>query len=443
LDPGGAGAGNSITLDSKGHPHISYYRNVDPYGVSYYYYDGINWNWEYARYGEFVGSTSIALDSNDQPAIFYFFYETYYYAWRLPGTGYLHGRALEAQPIGYLPCVGATVTITPSSQTLATDDEGFFGIELTPDLYDVTFAKPGFITITKNDQRIEEDGDVLISATMIREDCWSPGEACFNELVNMIPILGTPSEASGFWNSLCEFFSRMEDGDSAGALNIFLPNALDIVDVPLLGDAVDILQGFFSCIEGLIYDALEQVCGEHTPLCRKLFSVALWQQAGVVPTMMIIYTEITSPPSGLSPDYPQADPLEVHVTSPVGHLGVVDGNVEHTIPTSYLFRAGGKYQIAEIRNYDTNYELEISGLADSGYRLIIINPNSDHTGTLLVYEGLQTLVGSSATLSLALDETNFMLAVDHDGDGQVDEYVAPSEQQIVYPYNMYVPNVTK
>jgi hypothetical protein len=445
LDGEAAGDGNSLAIDRNGNPHIAYYQNLSPWGVHYVHYDGTKWVEEYAGYGEFVVSTSLALNPDDLPSIAYInlIDYTYYYAWREPGTGILRGDVKESQPIGYVPCIEATLTITPSEQTLSTDDNGAFWTELNPGYYDIAFSKPGFITLTKTNTLITENGDTYVDMTMFREDCWSPGESCFNELVNVIPIFGAPSEATGFWNSLCEFGKRLDEDNLPGAVNILLPNILDIIDIPFVGDALDTLQGFFSCIEGLIYDALEQVCGEHTPLCRKLFSVALWQQAGVAPAMMIIYTEITSPPSGLSPDYPQADPLEVHVTSPVGHLGVVDGSVEHTIPNSYLFRAGGKYQIAEIRNYDTNYELEITGLEDSEYRLIIINPNSNHTGTLLVYEGLLTLVGSSATLSLTLDETNFMLAVDLDGDGQVDQYVAPSEQQIVYPYEMYVPNVTK
>jgi len=63
---------NSITLDSKDYPHISYY---DFYGenLKYAYFDGSNWHIETVDSDDSVGQfSSIDLDSKDHPHISYF-----------------------------------------------------------------------------------------------------------------------------------------------------------------------------------------------------------------------------------------------------------------------------------------------------------------------------------------------------------------------------------
>jgi len=77
------GGGNSIAIDSKGYPHISYYDWISDYpekDFKYAYWDGEKWNIEvfYSLESYLLMETSIALDSNDHPYIAYYDYLSIY-----------------------------------------------------------------------------------------------------------------------------------------------------------------------------------------------------------------------------------------------------------------------------------------------------------------------------------------------------------------------------
>jgi len=79
VDNSGSFFGNSIAIDSKGYPHISYfyYRTDRPEkDFKYAYWDGERWNIEVFDSIETYGNmkTSIALDSKDHPYIAYYDY---------------------------------------------------------------------------------------------------------------------------------------------------------------------------------------------------------------------------------------------------------------------------------------------------------------------------------------------------------------------------------
>ena len=67
----GAGLFNSITTDTNGFAHISYYVGMPPNrGLKYAHWDGSSWHTASVVDGEFAGlGTSIAIDSSDNPVI--------------------------------------------------------------------------------------------------------------------------------------------------------------------------------------------------------------------------------------------------------------------------------------------------------------------------------------------------------------------------------------
>ena len=79
VDSGGyIGAGNSLALDSQGHPHIAYgqydcFSGCLAEALRYAHYDGAAWQVEIVDSAGYVGAyASLALDSQDRPHISYF-----------------------------------------------------------------------------------------------------------------------------------------------------------------------------------------------------------------------------------------------------------------------------------------------------------------------------------------------------------------------------------
>ncbi len=443
--------GSGLLVDSAGLPHISYGLNATDYaGVYYQYYDGQAWQKEYVDTGIFIFDSSLAFDSAGQPVIVDYrrpwtWVECFFHT-RTPDNGTLSGRVFQPAPTGILPVPEASVTAGEFPPAW-TDTNGDYALDLTAGTYDVTFAKPDYITITKTNVLVNENEVTTVNVPLIPTECWNTNQVCTNELVNLIPILGIPSEVSGFLNSLCTFTDRRANGDDLGALTALLPGLVDIVDIPGLADALDVLEGFVTCLEGVLYDALEAICGpDAASICQQMFSRSLWRIAtGGRSDVLIVLLKMlpdgdTASPSS-SPNL--LDAVEVHVYGPGGHLGLVDGHVEHTLPTSYLFRAGGAYQLAILEGVTGPDELEIHGLSAGSYRLILVNPQSDGTGSLVTYESVPTAAGAVASITLDPDTTDFTLALDQDGDGTIDDYQPPDTVETVMPFAVYLPLVVR
>ncbi len=414
----------SLALDSQGLPHIGYYQNAGAYGLYYSHYDGTAWSTEGVGTGAFITGIAIAVDQQDEPYIVSNYWGiTLYKRQFIPASGTVMAHANESTPGGYVPCAGVTVTISGTEQSALTDAYGDARFTVNTGTYDIVFSKPEFITITRRDETVYQNQTIYPSALMIRQECWSAGESCYNELVNVIPIWGISSEASGFFNSLCEVTERLQHGDELGALTVMLPNILDVIDIPIAADVVDVVEGFFSCVEGLIYEALEELCGQSADACTQIFSKMLWKQISPPDFPLEVITELV-PPEGKAAQA-QVEALEVHLYNNSEHLGLVNGEVEHTLPTSYLFRAGGKYQVALVKNAQDDYDLELVGTEAGNYRLTIINPQSDGTGEQVTFENVPTAASSRAWLELGQGVSDYTLTIDSNGDGTPDEYREP------------------
>ncbi len=447
IDFQGVEKGNGLAIDSAGLPHITYFRSTWGYwGLYYQHYDGQAWQKDYILPGQPAYNSSVAVSSAGQPYVAANVNYICRFLTRLPDNGTLSGRVFQPAPTGILPVPEASVTAGEFPHAW-TNTNGDYALDLTAGIYDVTFAKPDYITITKTNVLVNENEVTTVNVPLIPTECWTPNQVCTNELVNLIPILGIPSEVSGFLNSLCTFTDRRANGDDLGALTALLPGLVDIVDIPGLADALDVLEGFVTCLEGVLYDALEAICGpDAASICQQMFSRSLWRIAtgGRSDTLIVLLKMLpdgdTASPSS-SPDL--LDAVEVHVYGPGGHLGLVDGHVEHTLPTSYLFRAGGAYQLAILEGVTGPDELEIHGLSAGSYRLILVNPQSGGTGSLVTYESVPTGAGAVASITLDADTTDFTLALDQDGDGTIDDYQPPDSVETVMPFAVYLPLVVR
>jgi hypothetical protein len=435
----GAGDANAIALDSQDHPHLSYYQNGGDWGLYYSYHDGVSWLTEQVGGGDFIRGSSIAINQLEEPLIARTSDWGYLYLTRQPVQGHVQAHANESTPGGYIPCSGVTVAISGTQNSVITDDYGQAWLLADPGTYDIVFSKPEFISITKRNEAIYENQTTHTTALMIRQECWGADQSCFNELVNVVPVWGIASEATGFYNSLCEFTERMQNGDALGAMTVLLPNVVDLIDIPIVADAADIVQGFFSCLEGVIYETLEELCGVYADTCTQTFSKLLWGEIKLSQVPLVIITEML-PPQEQSAQV-QADPLEVHLYSGGNHLGMSTGALEHTLPYSYLFRAGGKYQIAVVKEAYDLYDLELVGNGPASYRVTIINPQNDGSGTQVSYQNLQIDSGTVASLQLGLSVNDYTLAIDNDGDGTPDQYQEPGGVMPVGGSALYLPMI--
>lgn len=133
----------------------------------------------------------------------------------------------------------------------------------------------------------------------------------------------------------------------------------------------------------------------------------------------------------------------MHVYKAGQHLGLKGEEIEHTIPSSYLFRAGSRYQIAIIKGATAEYKLSIEGQGIAEYNLTIVKPQADRSGLVLGCEALAATAGSSASITLGKNTVNVALQVDTDGDGDVDESFTPDSAEVVRFRIAYLPVVLR
>ncbi|MBN1483312.1 MAG: carboxypeptidase regulatory-like domain-containing protein [Chloroflexia bacterium] len=449
---GPAGGHTSLDLDGGNAPHISYYDAVNnDLKCAHYVASGGNcgpnnsWLCEIVDSDGVVGqSTSIEVDENDNIDISYYDYSNgdlkYAQGTSAGQLALLAGETMQPHAImGIDACPEVDVSAGIGFSTVSSPG-GFYEIELPAGVYDVRFSKLGYLTITRTNQIVTGGSTTDLSVIMYDAECWPPWQVCFDELVNVIPVLGIGSEIGGALNNLCETRRRLDRGDQLGALTIILPNLVDIADVPGYGDFIDIIEGLFGCVESVAYNWFEVLQG---PEGARSFSRQLWRSVFPRSPLLVFIDTYTLGSGTGEMQTEQVLSPEVHINAGSQHLGLKDGHIEHTIPGSYLFRAGDRYQIVMIKDATASYDFNLEGKGDSTLHMIIVNPRTDRAGTLVTYEALTTTNGSIASLSLNPGTADFTLAVDGDGDGNVDRYVSPDWTEQVWPAVIYLPVVLK
>jgi uncharacterized delta-60 repeat protein len=348
------------------------------------------------------------------------------------GLGRIAGHTYEPGPIVPFACSDVKVSVDSLNQVFS-DKEGYFNIELAPGSYDLLFEKSGYISVPKSNISVIANQNTDLTVYMIASDCWSTDAACVNEFTHIIP-LNWQSEATGFLNSLCEIGHRLDNDDIVGAANLLFINIIDIIDVPALGDAIDIIEGFVNCMENAIYKWTEVNLGTDA---AKTFSksVALTNPPGI----LIIITDTFLDNNVLAYSNLLGNSPELHIYSDDQHLGWINGDIEHTIPESYIYNLGDRYQLAVIKNANSTYDIQMLGSADGVFNLTILSPNSDGTSTLNEYNNLISSNGSITSITINQNSTDYALRIDTDGDSNVDDIVSPIYTEIIYPNQVYIP----
>ena len=367
-----------------------------------------------------------------------------------PNIGSVTGTTYKPHTVtGLWPCSAVTV-YAGGGRTTISDDRGNYDLSLPSGTHDISFTKTGYHTQTFEDFLVEGGEAEALDVWMLSADCWGSDQVCFNELVNVIPYLGAPSELGGALNSLCVANHRIEENnDRLGALTVLLPALVDFVgvlyDVPDV--IVDTFDGLIACVEDVAYTWVEALFG---PEGAREFSRNLWKSMFPVGPLVVSIESHTSETAAVEPETTQIEPLELHIYSNGQHLGVLGGDIEHTIPSSYLFRMGNRYQIAIIKSATADYELRIEGNTSATYDMTVVRANTDAThaaaqaqpnaaGTLLSYQDLIATNGSRASLALSPDTVHYALQMDHDGDGHVDSYVFPDSTEQIQLASVYLP----
>jgi parallel beta-helix repeat protein len=349
-------------------------------------------------------------------------------------TGILEGFTNQPDPIiGTGNCPNVYVS-AGEGMTTVSGSNGWYEIELPGGVFDITYSKEEYLTLSRN-LTISEGETTRFDVYMYKTECWPPHQVCAAELVNLVPVLGWGSEFGGIMNTMCEANRRINNGDRLGAMTLILPNMVDIIDIPVLGDAIDVKEGIISCIESTAYYWFERIAGIDG---ARYLSKLIWGSAtgGTMILLEDLFYSQTNDLAGVN-----ESSIDLHVYSGNQHLGVKDGEIEHTIPSSYLFRIGDRYQIAIIKEADAQYELKLEGSGDTKANIVIVNTNEDGLGNLASFEAIQIDAGSVTSLSLSQDTTDFTLDVDSDGDGNIDKQISPDTTKLVWPSEVFLPNV--
>jgi hypothetical protein len=115
----------SITVDTTGYPHISYFDDTNDL-LKYTYWTGTEWKIEVVDCGSW-GYNSLALDTNDNPHLSYGHYDLLY-AKFIPGDVSYYGVYGYIMDSGEEPISGVTVTVYSGGKTSSTitNEDGFY-----------------------------------------------------------------------------------------------------------------------------------------------------------------------------------------------------------------------------------------------------------------------------------------------------------------------------
>jgi uncharacterized delta-60 repeat protein len=363
-----------------------------------------------------------------------------------PGNGQLRGVIYELHPVGVRYSDNVLVSDS-QGPSIVTGGGGRYELSLPPGVRTVTYSKAGYYT-QQQFPAIFSNSITTRDLVMTRIDCWPTGDACINEFVNVVPVFGILSDMSGTLNAVCEAGQEIRAGNHYRAGILAIINLVDLLSEVFVGhsEVYDLVEAFTLCVEAKLYDWI----GEHLgPEAQKEYSRDLFRliMLAFPPSAPLIVMLEIAPPSGSTTAQSfnlatQSAP-ELHIYSGSQHLGLNNGQMEHSIPYSYLFRVDGKYQIAIIKNAYSAYSLRILGQGDLPYYLTIINPRSDRSGVMLSYDDLVASNSSITTINLGQNVINFNLQVDRDGNGTIDQTVPPIGTETLLPDMVYLPVMMK
>lgn len=348
---------------------------------------------------------------------------------------------------GIWPLSNVQVSVDPPrADPTFTDAAGEFSLDIPQDTYAVTGVMEGYVVASSVEVRtvtVTPGETAWVGFTMIDESgesgCWTPNQACANEIANIIPILGLGSELTGVVNGLCEVKQLWERGRYLWSVSTLIITAVDIADVVL----VDIPT--FDWLDALTECGIERLKELTKGWSISKIIESIWQTGAQDSNVLVIGVEVETSNSAATRALSASAALQVHLYSEDNHLGPKqDGTLEHTIPRSFLFELPDDvYKIAIVKDATARYELQIKGQSAATYNLSVVNPRSDGTGTLVNYKTLTVNDGSIASLALGQSTTDFTLEVDIDGDGSVDEYVPPNSAGRIWHSTIYLPLVVR
>ena len=361
--------------------------------------------------------------------------------------GAIDGHVRYFGPPGIFPLANVQVSVDPPrTDSMITDANGEFSLDAPQDTYVVTGTTEGYVVASSVEARtvtVTPGETAWVGFTMIDESgasgCWTPNQACANEIANIIPILGLGSEVTGVVNGLCEVGRLWEKKRYLWSVTTLMATVADIADVVLLD---------IPTFDWL--DALAE-CGVHQfKELTKGWSISkliesIWQRGAQDSDVLVIGVKVEANNSVAAQASSGSAALQVHLYSGDNHLGLKpDETLEHTIPHSFLFEwPDDLYEVAIVKEATAQYELQIEGQSIATYNLSVVNPRPDGTGTLVSYKTLTVNDGSIASLTLGQSTTDFTLEVDTDGDGNVDDYVEPESTEHVWPAILYLPVVLR
>ena len=129
-------------------------------------------------------------------------------------------------------------------------------------------------------------------------------------------------------------------------------------------------------------------------------------------------------------------PVNLHAYDIHGnHVGLNEfGEIEIEIPNTYLYQPsdGGKEIIWIYTDENIRYEIEATGSGEFDFHVERYFKSED-IGIIVLYEDIQLLEDTLASLEVSIENPDYTMEIDLDGDGIVDEYIVPDE--IIRPNN--------
>jgi uncharacterized repeat protein (TIGR01451 family) len=352
-------------------------------------------------------------------------------------------------PVPGLLCPVANVQVRAGTAAeTRTGAAGAYDLSLDPGVYDFEFASPGYLMVGREGVSVNVSERVRVDALMVLEGCSPPTGSCGVDLQGLVPLwtaetgaLNLSAEGGAFLDGTCRYSRRVNQSEVLRAAAGFVFPTVSLFDGTGETGPRAILENLVDCLEMDLYSLLQDAGVGAYAAVQELHNYAEWDSWSSTLAVVAMPATVRRGSQPQKAELASEFHLHVHDLQTGGHLGRVGDIVERTISGSYMVDA--PIQIAFIHDAQSEYLVEVAGAGASAVDLALVHPKAGGTFGKAVWQQITTTFSSTASLSVGLHTSQYRLALDVDGDGDVDQELTPSEVGALEYAEVYLPGILR